>query len=217
MATVIKASSGVRAGELTAFALDDFSEPPTDALEQARRRAAEILELAEQEAIAIRRRAEDEARTAALETAEQVVQEKLAGRLDSLWPALEQAVDGVRAAKAEWLAHWERAALKVATAIAARVIRREVECAPQITLELVREALELAAGSADIQLRMHPEDHEALGGEAERIVSKLARLGNPEIVPDDAIERGGCRIDTRFGSIDQQFAAQLARIEEELS
>lgn len=217
MATIIKASGGARVGEAMAFALEDFSEQPMDALEQARRRATEILELAEQEAIAIRRRAEAEARAGALETSEQVVQEQLSRRLDGLWPALEQAVDRVVASKAEWLAHWERAGLKMATAIAACVIRREVERAPHITLELVREALELAAGSADIQLRLHPEDHEALGEEVGRIVSRLSRLGNPEVVADAAIERGACRVDTRFGTIDQQFAAQLARIEEELS
>jgi flagellar biosynthesis/type III secretory pathway protein FliH len=56
-----------------------------------------------------------------------------------------------------------------------------------------------------------------LGEEVGRIVSRLSRLGNPEVVADAAIERGACRVDTRFGTIDQQFAAQLARIEEELS
>ena len=34
---------------------------------------------------------------------------------------------------------------------------------------------------------------------------------------DPEIARGGCRVETRFGTIDQQFEAQLARIEEELT
>ena len=108
-------------------------------------------------------------------------------------------------------------AIRLAVSIASRVIRREVERSPEITLTLVREALELAAGSADIQLRLHPGDLSALGPHVTQLAAELARLGKPEIVADASIEPGGCRIDTRHGAIDQQFAAQLARIEQELT
>ncbi|MBW8885281.1 MAG: hypothetical protein JF612_11035 [Planctomycetia bacterium] len=36
------------------------------------------------------------------------------------------------------------------------------------------------------------------------------------IVEDSAIAAGGCRVDTEFGSLDQQLEQQLARIAEEL-
>ena len=42
-------------------------------------------------------------------------------------------------------------------------------------------------------------------------------LTTAEIVADPAITLGGCRVETRFGIIDQQFEAQLKRIEEELT
>jgi len=44
----------------------------------------------------------------------------------------------------------------------------------------------------------------------------MSGLGDTQIIPDAAISRGGCRVETRFGAIDQTFEAQLARIEEEL-
>jgi flagellar biosynthesis/type III secretory pathway protein FliH len=106
--------------------------------------------------------------------------------------------------------------VKLATAIAARVIRREVMHHPEITLALVRESLELAAGSTHIRLRLHPEDLAQLGGFVERITQELAPAGTTEMVADAAVEQGGCRLETSLGTIDQQFAAQLARIEEEL-
>ena len=43
----------------------------------------------------------------------------------------------------------------------------------------------------------------------------MAGLGDAELVADPAITPGGCRVETRFGVIDQQFETQLARIEEE--
>jgi flagellar assembly protein FliH len=138
-------------------------------------------------------------------------------QLGSLLAAVGAAVDELTAAKAGWLAHWERAALVVATAIAARVIRREVERTPDITLALVKEALELAVGSPEVQLRMHPDDLAALGERVEELTGELTRLGDVKVVADPAIGQGGCRVDTRYGAIDQQFEAQLARIELELA
>lgn len=217
MATVIKAASLDNAASARAFAFDDLGDGGPEYLVRVRRQAAEILAGAEQEAIAIRRRAEDQGRAAALEAADEVLEEKVGQRLASLAAALNQSIERIDAARADWLGHWERTAVRVATSIASRVIRREVERTPEITLTLVREALELAAGSADVQLRLHPRDLSALGPHIKQLAAELARLGKPEIVADSNIEPGGCRIDTRHGSIDQQFAAQLARIEQELS
>ncbi len=217
MATVIKAASPDCAASARAFAFDDLGDSSAEYLDRVRRQAAEILAGAEQEAIAIRRQAEDQCRAAALEAADEVLEEKVGQRIVSLAAALNQAIERIETARAEWLSHWERTAVRVATSIASRVIRREVERTPEITLALVREALELAAGSADVQLRLHPRDLSALGPHVAQLAAELARLGKPEIVADASIEPGGCRIDTRHGSIDQQFAAQLARIEQELS
>ena len=149
--------------------------------------------------------------------AEQVLDEKVGRHVNALVTALGAAVDEIHAAKAHWLAHWEKAALDVATAIAARVIRREVEQTPDITIALVKEARELATGSADVQLRMHPDDLATLGSQVERLVGELGRLGDVKVVADPGITRGGCRVDTRFGTIDQQFESQLARIAQELT
>ena len=37
-----------------------------------------------------------------------------------------------------------------------------------------------------------------------------------EIIAEASVSPGGCRVETRFGTIDQTFEAQLARVEEEL-
>lgn len=217
LSTVIKASESADLGDAAPYhfdARDNFSPANVAA---ARIGAAEILARAERDAAAIRNAAEDQGRAAAIEAAEQILHEKVTRQLTTLVPALHDAVQRVQAAKADWLAHWEKTAIHVAAAIAGRVVRRELKQTPEITLTLVREALELAAGSGEIQLRMHPADFETLGPQAQRLASELARLGKAQVVSDPAISPGGCRIDTRFGSIDQQLEAQLARIEEELA
>jgi flagellar biosynthesis/type III secretory pathway protein FliH len=178
--------------------------------------AASLIAQAQSDARNIRRQAEDDARKAALAAADEVLDERVGRTVADLTPALRQAVDGIVAARTEWLAHWERTAVRVAAAIAERVVRRQLDRAPQITLDLVREALELATGAADVRLRLHPDDYQSLGRHVEQLKAELSRLGKVDVTPDPSITRGGCRVDTRFGTIDQQFEAQLERIEQEL-
>jgi flagellar assembly protein FliH len=217
MASIIKASQPLRCHGESPLRLDELPGENVAPGSGSASRAADILARAHQQADDIRRRAEEEGRAAGLLVAEQVLGEKIDHHLATSVCAVEAAVARIQAAQSEWLAHWERTAVHVAVKIAERVIRRQVEQAPEITLTLVREALELASGSAEIQLRMHPDDVETLGQHARRLAAELGRLGKVDLVADPTIAKGGCRVDTSFGAIDQQFSSQLARIENELT
>ena len=217
MASVIKASGTARSTEAGLFNFEDLSVKAQGYLDQVRVQAGQVLAKAEKDAIAIRQRAEQDGKSAALKAAEALLDERVGKQMVTLLPALKQAIDGMTQVRQNWLAHSEKTSVKVATAIAARIIRRELTHAPQITLGLVKEALEMAAGSTDIQVRLHPDDHQSLAGQVRTVAGELSRLGAAEVIADPAISLGGCRVDTRFGSIDQQFEAQLARIEEELT
>jgi flagellar biosynthesis/type III secretory pathway protein FliH len=105
----------------------------------------------------------------------------------------------------------------LAVAIAGRITRREVTRAPEITVDLVAEALRLAAGSSDVALHLHPQDAAALGAQVQLLIDALRPACPASIVPDPKVSPGGCRVETRFGSIDQQFEVQLERIERELN
>lgn len=217
MSTVIKASGPIHASEGSSFNFDDMGYRANQYLEGIRRQAAEILAQAHQQAITIREEAKEQGRAAALEAAENILDEKVGRQLTSLLPAVREAVDRIQQARAEWLTYWEQTAVHVAAAIAGRIVRRELQKAPEITLALVKEALDLASGGTAIQLHMHPDDVAAMGQQVERLAAEVSRLAKAEIVADPRITKGGCRVDTRFGVIDQQFEAQLARIEEELT
>ena len=86
----------------------------------------------------------------------------------------------------------------------------------------------------DIRLLLHPEsdatyvhfeggaehpfmaDAQTLGDQVQQLTTALGTAGTVQLIPDKQITPGGCRVETRFGVIDQQFEAQLKRIEEEL-
>lgn len=222
MATIIR-NDGTRQSptgwpvQPVAFSFADMRGQADNYLETVRGEAAKIVQQAHRDAERIRRDAEVAGRKAAEEAVERVLDEKVARRMDTLIPALEQLVRQINDAKGELQSHWERSALKVSTAIAARIVRRELKNDPQITLDSITEALRLAAGSAEITLRIHPTDYENLGAQVERLAATLCQLSPSQIVADETISAGGCRVETRFGEVDQQIEAQLKRIEEDLA
>ena len=148
------------------------------------REAAKIVQQAHQQAEQIRRQAEVAGRKAAEAAIERILDEKVGKRMDTLLPALEQLVREINDTKGELLSHWEQSALKVSTAIAERIIRRELAHEPQITLDLIAEALRLATGTAEITLHMNPTDYENLGSQINRLAETLCQLAPSEIVAD---------------------------------
>jgi len=217
MATVIKSGDSSAALETVPFNFEDLSVRAQKYLEGIRGEAAKIIAAAHKEAVTIRKRAEEEGRTTARQESAKIAAADLERKLATLFPALREAVRQIEEAKVSFLSQWEKGAVRLAGAIAAKLVRREVERDPQVAWPLVREALELAAGASHLRLRLHPHDHAALAPQAERLLKELAPVGKAEIISDETITRGGCRVETQFSVIDQQFERQLARIEEELT
>lgn len=217
MSTIIKAGDFGHDARGVAFNFDDMTAKAERYLDQVRAEAERIVARASEEAAAIRHQGELEGRRVGQAQIEQTVQRQLAARLASLLPALQNVIQEIRHAKQAWVAHWEKSGVHVAAAIAQRVVRRELSHTPQITLTWIREALELAAGSSRIRVHMNPTDHETLGPHVKTLISELSGLGSAEVTANAEISPGGCRVETRFGVIDQQVEAQLARIEEELT
>ena len=165
---------------VAAFNFDDLAAEAAEYLAQARAEAAEIVAKAESQADDIRRQAAEAGCKAAMQEVEQMVAEQVAPAID----ALRQAVAELHREKQAWLSHWETGAVHLAAAIAARVIRRELRQQPEITLTLVREALELAAGSPNVRLHLNPEDHKSLGAQVRTLIDAMSALGDAEVTAD---------------------------------
>ena len=217
MTTIIKAADhdAIGSGHTirpVAFNLEDISVQANQYLETVRKQGAEMIAAAEAEAEQVRQRAAEEGRQAAMQAVEKVLDEKVASQMETLLPALQQMIQKVEHSREAWLTHWQKTAVTVAAAIASRIIRREVAETPKIAVALIREALELAAGSADITLHLNPTDHENLGPQVERLAAEICQLSPTKIIADPEISLGGCRVETKFGSIDQQVEAQMGLI-----
>ncbi len=222
MATIIRKDnpreiSTGRSVQPVAFSFSDMRGQADDYLGAVRSEAAKIIQQAHQQAEQIRRQAEVAGRKAAEAAIERVLDERVGKRMETLLPSLEALITEMNETKSRLITRWEQTSLKVATKIAERVIRREIDTHPQSTLDLVNETLQLAAGMTDIRLHLSPIDYENLGSQITRLAQTVGHLAPSAVVADDTVSPGGCVVKTKFGEIDQQIESQLKRIEEELS
>jgi flagellar biosynthesis/type III secretory pathway protein FliH len=213
MATIIKAHRPDGGARGVAFRFDDLAAEAEARLGRARAEAERLLADARRDADEIR----DEARREGLRQASDELERRVDQRLSGVLPALRQATSELHDARQAWLTHWETAAVRLAVAMAERVIRRELPRRPDVPVALVREALELASGSPLVRVHLNPTDHDALGRQVEAVVCELSALAATSVIPDSEVTPGGCLVETRFGLIDQRFETQLRRIEEELA
>lgn len=219
MAGIIKAGgrpTADRDPKRAVFNLADLTENAQERLDRIRDEANQILAEARREAAQIRSAAQQEGRQAAVAAAEKSLASRLEQQLATALPAIGKIVAAVEQSRDAWMRQWESSLLRLAGAIAARVIRRELSADPDIPLAYVREALELTSDAGEITLRLHPDDAHTLHGAISEIAGQLGRLGRVEIVSDDQVARGGCLLTTQFGAADQRIETQIARILDEL-
>ncbi len=185
-------------------------------LASVRKEAAKIVQQAHGEAEQVRRKAELAGRSVAEQAIERLLDEKIAQQMKTLRPAIQSVAQQLSDARGQWLEEWEIAAVHLASRMAERILRRELANDPQVPLELIREALELSAGAAEITVRMNAHDFKHLRDEASEIAASLKELAPAKIIADETVSPGGCRVTTEFGEIDQRIESQLARLEQEL-
>ncbi len=104
----------------------------------------------------------------------------------------------------------EREVVKLALAIAARILRREAQMDPLLLTGAVRVALGQLSASTEVRLRVPPADFD-LWAEAVALLPNLPV--KPEVLRGDSLRLGDCMIETKLGTVDLGIRSQLAEIE----
>jgi type III secretion system HrpE/YscL family protein len=168
-------------------------------VEAARREAAEIVAGAE--------RAREEARQSGFREGF----EQGAGQ----WA---EALRAARARVAEAARKAQPEIVRLALRVAEKILRQRIEARPDAIVPMVDEALRafLAQNQTRVVLRVHPDDEKALGAHRQRWLDRNPTIGALVLVPDEAIGRGGCRLESESGTVDATLETQLEVIERHL-
>lgn len=148
------------------------------------------------------RRAECQAREEAMEAEGRKRIRQAAALLENFTADREQYFQAV-----------EPEVVRLALAVAARILRREATGDPLLLMGAVRVALGQVSGSTEVRLRV-PAAELDLWTEAIALVPNLAQ--KPAVLPGQGMELGECRIETALGTADLGVRAQLAEVERAL-
>lgn len=130
-------------------------------------------------------------------------------RLEPVIAKLAQGLKDLTTVRKRYLHESEEDAVRLALAVAKRVMHRELSVDPDSLMGVVRAAFDRVEARDIHRVRMHPED-------APILQKHLTNLGMParlEIAPDPTLERGSVIVESSRGSLDASVSSQLLEIE----
>ena len=137
-----------------------------------------------------------------------------ASSIQSALTALYAAAELIRAERDGNIEHFQSETIKLAVAIARRLLRKSHETDMRAVIDSVSSLLTWSTGAERIRIRLHPSDWELVSAEHD---SPIARSGEAiEFHADDRLSRGDCLIESSHGCIDGRIETVLDRIADEL-
>jgi flagellar biosynthesis/type III secretory pathway protein FliH len=172
--------------------------------------AMRILEGAQAEAAEVRASVQQ-----AIEDARQ------AGYAEGYEKGAAEWAEAIRVARASVVAAIEAAKpeiVRMALRVAEKVLRRRLEADPEAVVPMVDEALRSLSAQQQtrVVLRAHPADLAVLERRRQRWLERNPGLSSLQVVADETLSRGGCRIESEFGMVDATIDTQLQVIERHL-
>lgn len=104
----------------------------------------------------------------------------------------------------------EKEVVKLALAVAARILRREAQMDPLLLTGAVRVALGQLSGSTEVRLKIPPAELD-LWRDAIALFPNLPV--KPQVIAGEGMRIGDCVIETALGSVDLGVRSQLGEIE----
>ncbi|WP_446742347.1 FliH/SctL family protein [Silvibacterium acidisoli] len=124
--------------------------------------------------------------------------------------ALERALSAFVSTRDSYLKDVEREVVRLALALAERILHREAQMDPLLLSGAVRVALGQLGETTDVRLRV-PAAEISLWTDMLRLMPRLPL--RPELVSDERMQAGECVIESHLGTVDLGVRAQLAEVE----
>lgn len=186
-----------------------FANEVKDGQRDIRTRAARSDEATRVDTEAVRRTAFEEGRREGERAARTAAEVANAAALAQERTRILAALDQFRAAQGQYFSAIEREVVRLALAIAARVLHREVQLDPLLLAGVTRVALEKLADRSSVVLRV-PAKQES---EWQKLFESLDAAERPAITANPFLAPGECILETQMGTVELGIAAQLEEIE----
>lgn len=171
---------------------------------QAQAKALELLEAARTRVAKLEDDARDAGREAGYAAGKTSAEEELVPAITTI----RELIESVRAQRGAVIASAEPELVRLAMAIAERVIHTELQTNQSVIVENVRQALTRLVSREVVTLRVNPVDLDTIRQHRDEIVG-AGDVEHLRIVEDQRIDRGGVVVETDAGTIDSKISTQL--------
>ena len=126
-------------------------------------------------------------------------------RNEAMLRRLVATIEEIASVRAGMMRKTERELVRLAVAMAERIVRREVDADAELLAGMARTAIDRLGQDVAATIHLNPEDHTAM---------MAARNGAPfdgsvQVVPDPMVGRGGCMVKSAFGTVDAGIDTQI--------
>lgn len=216
------------------ISLEEVREQTAEVLRETEQMVRELLETAREEAQKIIKKASEEAEQAIAAGHEQAVQIKAEAFEDGLQKGYQ---DGLEAAEAEYRAKLQEAddliskayverheivkssetdILRLAMAVAKKVVSEELMINSEGVIEIVKKAVHKATDREELTVRVNPENLDSALIAQEDIKLSAAGIRKLKITADPAVAPGGCVVESPNETVDARIERQFDVIEKAL-
>jgi flagellar assembly protein FliH len=125
-------------------------------------------------------------------------------RAEAMLRRVAQTLTDLSSLRETLIQQTERQMVQLALTIARRIVLREVSLDPELIAAMAHVALKKLGTASPATIRLNPEDYTVITHDGER-------WGGAQVtvVPDPAIARGGCLVESEFGRIDASIDRQF--------
>lgn len=201
--------------------VDTTEDRKREILEEARREADQILQKATQEAERMLLDAQEKISAHMMEVEQQAKEEgyrngeKLAQKhYQDLIREAEELRQEAETLFQNTVLSLEGQMVETILDIGRKVIGMELSQNKEAIVSLIRKSLQCATSSGGITVIVSPEDYETVIENQDRLAEGIRNFREINIKQDNSLKKGGCIIETDFGSVDGSAETQLKGIED---
>ncbi|MBI3090214.1 MAG: hypothetical protein HYY96_06060 [Candidatus Tectomicrobia bacterium] len=132
---------------------------------------------------------------------------------------IAQAVEAVRGVaenlqsfEARLCRHLEAHLVDIVRSMAMKLVRRELDSDPGVVLSMARAALTAVHGAFEMELLVSAADHRLISERQADLLAGCENIRQVQIIVDDALRSGDCRVRTTSGDVDARLEVQLEEL-----
>jgi len=134
-------------------------------------------------------------------------------KVEAMMRRYSEAVLELGREKSNLYAQVEREVVRLALAVAKKIVHREIQADKEIIQTLVKVAMSHVAEKTAVTVHLHPLDYNFILERKAELSQNDRAGGEISLLADKSIERGGCLVRTECGDIDARIDEEFREVE----